>query len=52
MENDTLIEEEKQACPVRARNIGRDADDGAIEGVPIFQPVFKARKDGGVGKDQ
>ena len=51
VENDTLIQEEEQAGQVRARDVGRDADDGAVKWVPVFQPVFKAREDRGIGED-
>jgi hypothetical protein len=42
VEDDTQVEEDEDPVPVRARRVGRNAEDGAVEGVTVFEPVSKA----------
>ena len=51
MKYDTLIEEDKDASPVGSRGIGGNAENRAVEGVTVFQPVFILMSDGWIVKD-
>jgi hypothetical protein len=43
MKDDPLVHEDEDTVPVRSRRVSGNANDGAVEGVPVFQPVFEAR---------